>query len=73
MLNIPSNPRVRTRIPVSMWVVAGLITLFSIVNSMVHPSLDRPTLVSESTKPAILADAHSATFETATTYVIRLF
>jgi hypothetical protein len=72
MLNIPHNPRVRTRIPISMWVVAGVVTLFSIVTSLMDTSFDRHRLlVAEASKRTLLAD--STTFRTASAYMSKLF
>jgi len=70
MLNIPHNPRVRTRIPILMWVVAGVVTLFSIVTSLMDTSSDR-LLVAEASKPTLFAD--STTFRTASAYMSKLF
>jgi hypothetical protein len=36
MLKIPESLPVRTRLPLAAWAVAGLVTLFSIVSSLMH-------------------------------------
>jgi hypothetical protein len=38
MLKIPNSIPVKTRLPLSAWAVAALLTVFSVVSSMLHLS-----------------------------------
>jgi hypothetical protein len=38
MLRIPGTPPVKTRLPVAAWAIAGLVTLFSLMSTLLHPS-----------------------------------
>jgi hypothetical protein len=40
MLRIPGTPPVKTRLPVAAWAIAGLVTLFSLMSTLLH----HPTL-----------------------------
>lgn len=36
MLKIPETPPVRTRIPLAVWAVAAVVTLFSLMSTVLH-------------------------------------
>jgi hypothetical protein len=36
MLKIPGTLPVRTRLPVAAWAVAGVVTLFSLISTLLH-------------------------------------
>jgi hypothetical protein len=38
MLRIPGTPPVKTRLPVAAWAIAGLVTLFSLMSTVLHMS-----------------------------------
>ena len=59
MTKIGSLP-FKTRVPVAAWIIAGLLTLLSIVSAAVHviPASDRA--VSASAQPISEIDAHQA-------------
>ena len=48
MFKIVGTLRVKTRLPLVVWVLAGLVTLVSLVNSLTH--INSPIV--EATKPA---------------------
>jgi hypothetical protein len=61
MIKITGSVPVKTRLPLTAWVLAGLVTLFSVVSSLVHitPALNRALSVSaQVTMPA--KEAHQA-------------
>ena len=37
MLNIPNTVPVKTRLPLAAWAVAGLVTLFSLMSTLMPP------------------------------------
>ena len=49
MIKIAGSVPVKTRLPPAAWVLAGLVTLFSMVSSLVHvtPASNQALLVSE--------------------------
>lgn len=49
MIKITGSPLVKTRLPLTAWVLAGLVTLFSMVSSLVHvaPASDQALSLSE--------------------------
>jgi len=38
MLRIPGTPPVKTRLPVAAWVIAGVVTLLSLMSTLLHMS-----------------------------------
>jgi hypothetical protein len=36
MLRIPGTPPVKTRLPVAAWAIAGVVTLFSLMSTLLH-------------------------------------
>jgi hypothetical protein len=36
MLRIPGTPPVKTRLPVAAWAIAGVVTLFSLMSTVLH-------------------------------------
>lgn len=53
MLRIPETLPVRTRIPLRVWAVAGTVTLFSLMSSLLHlpPSSDHALPSAEQEAP----------------------
>jgi hypothetical protein len=49
MIKITGSVPVKTRLPLTAWVLAGLVTLFSVVSSLVHvtPASNQALSVSE--------------------------
>jgi xanthine/uracil permease len=49
MIKIAGSVPVKTRLPLTAWVLAGLVTLFSVVSSLVHvpPASNQALSVSE--------------------------
>ena len=49
MIKIAGSVPVKTRLPLTAWVFAGLVTLFSVVSSLVHvtPASNQALSVSE--------------------------
>jgi len=61
MIKITAGATVKTRVPLIAWVLAGLVTVFSMVSSLVHvtPASNQALSVSEQvTVPA--KEAHQA-------------
>jgi len=61
MIKIAGSVPVKTRLPLTAWVLAGLVTLFSVVSSLVHvtPASNQALSVSQQvTVPA--KEAHQA-------------
>ena len=61
MIKIAGSVPVKTRLPLTAWVLAGLVTLFSMVSSLGHvtPASNQTLMVSEQAmKPA--KDAYCA-------------
>lgn len=59
MVKITGGIPVKTRLPVTAWVLAGLITLFSMVSSFVHVAPPSPQVLSEQATTPI-QEAHQA-------------
>jgi hypothetical protein len=36
MLSIPGTPPVKTRLPAAAWAIAGVVTLFSLMSTLLH-------------------------------------
>jgi hypothetical protein len=36
MLRIPGTPPVKTRLPAAAWAIAGVVTLFSLMSTVLH-------------------------------------
>jgi hypothetical protein len=47
MIKITSSVPVKTRLPLTAWVIAGLVTLFSMVSSLVHVAPASHQMLSE--------------------------
>ena len=59
MIKIPANIHLRTRLPLTAWVLLVLVTLFSMVSSLVHyvtPSLEQAASVAGQATKAHRAD-----------------
>ena len=58
MIKITGGVPVKTRLPLTAWVLAGLVTLFSMVSSLVHLAPVSNQAVSLSEQP--VKEAHQA-------------
>jgi hypothetical protein len=58
MIKITGGVPVKTRLPLTAWVLAGLVTLFSMVSSLVHVTPASSQAVSEQAVP--VKEAHQA-------------
>jgi len=61
MIKITGSVPVKTRLPLTAWVLAGLVTLFSMVSSLVHlaPALTPTQSLSEQAMVPV-KEAHQA-------------
>ena len=61
MIKITGSVPVNTRLPLTAWVLAGLVTLFSMVSSLVHiaPASNQAQLLSEQAAVTV-REAHQA-------------
>lgn len=61
MINITGSVPVKTRLPLTAWVLAGLVTLFSMVSSLVHiaPASNQTQSLSEQAAVPV-KEAHQA-------------
>ena len=63
MIKITCSVPVKTRLPLTAWVVAGLVTVFSMVSSLVHiaPASNQTQSLSEQAAvPVPVKEAHQA-------------
>lgn len=60
MIKITGSVPIKTRLPLTAWVLAGLVTLFSMVSSLVHvaPAPNQAVSLSEQAVP--VKEAHQA-------------
>jgi hypothetical protein len=59
MIKITGSVPVKTRLPLMAWVVAGLVTLFSMVSSLVHIAPNQTQSLSEQAAVPV-KEAHQA-------------
>ena len=59
MIKITGSVPVKTRLPLTAWVLAGLVTLFSVLSSLVHVTPASNQAVSEQVT-VVAKEAHQA-------------